>query len=128
MGNGLNYIINKYKKNKYSNLNKLYNTIVIDNTDNYEKSSKSLTKFKCLLAIILLGNTRIVSVSFKLICELLIQSDQDMGLNRTDLLFKLGNNLFKFTKYIVNKFEKDNTLRKGDDVKKKKNLKKKKFY
>lgn len=42
-----------------------------------------------------------------------------MGLNRTDLLFKLGNNLFKFTKYIVNKFEKDNTLRKGDDVKKK---------
>ena len=72
--NGINHLLKPYLINNYKKLLQL---------DNYVRQE--------ILILLIIGNDRIISVAFKFIIENIMNSDLNMKMNRTDLLFKLGN-------------------------------------
>jgi hypothetical protein len=97
MNNGLNYIVKKYKDNNYSGLIDFYKeSILLKESD--DKKSKL---FKSLFVLLLLGNKQIIGVCFKILIEELNRSDGNMNVDRTEFLFKIGNRIFKISKYIL---------------------------
>ena len=103
MDNALNFIIKPYTRYNYLKLTNLYDKCnFISDDNNNDINNKSISVFKSLLVLILLGNKNIISTSFKLIIELLTRSDSHMQMDRTELVFNLGNKLFKFTNYTIN--------------------------
>ena len=94
--NGINHLLKPYLINNYKKLLQL---------DNYVRQE--------ILILLIIGNDRIISVAFKIIIENIMNSDLNMKMNRTDLLFKLGNSLIKHSKYILNN---DSVLHKVDIV------------
>lgn len=85
------YILQPFIKNNFSLLHLLYLDVISDHSD----CNKKECKFKCLLAIFILGNNRIIGTSFKLLIEVITNSDDHMQINKTEFIFKLGDRLFK---------------------------------
>jgi len=100
---GIKYITLPYTKNDWLKLRKL---IKNSNLDNMDSNSKELIKLKSLLVILILGNDNIISTSFKIIIELISNSDEGMRALRTELVFKLGNKLLKYATFKCNKLHK----------------------
>jgi hypothetical protein len=94
------YIIKPYIKSDYLKLYKLYKDAKFDKLVN---NNKYQNKFKGLLVIMILGNKNVISTSFKLIVDLITKSNDNMEINKTEIIFKLGNNLFKFAHYKLSK-------------------------
>lgn len=97
---GLKYITLPYTKNNWFKFGKLIDKSGLENIDS---NNKDQIKLKSLLVIFILGNDNIISTSFKTIIELINKSDDAMKANRTELVFNMGNKLFKFANYKLNK-------------------------
>jgi hypothetical protein len=95
MNNGLNYIVKKYKDNNYSGLIDIYKESILKRDD------KKSSLFKNLFVLLLLGNKQVIGVCFKILIEELNKSDGNLNVDRTEFLFKLGNRIFKLSKFIL---------------------------
>ena len=100
---GLKYIILPYSKNDWFKFRKLIQNSKLENMD---INNKELIKLKSLLVILILGNDNIISTSFKIIIELISNSEDGMRALRTELVFNLGKKLFKFAIFKANKLQK----------------------
>lgn len=98
LNNSINFIILPYTKNDWSSLYKLYNKVNLKGWSvDSNINKKDEIKIKSLLIYLLLGNDKIISISFKVLIELF--TSENMEKKRTELVFSLGNKLIKFAQY-----------------------------
>jgi hypothetical protein len=103
--NGLKFIIQPFIKHNYLNLNKDLKKILIINekitVKEYisDNERKLISKITNLLVIFILGNDYIISTAFKTLIEIITKTDRKMQVNRTELVFTIGNKLIKLCNY-----------------------------
>ena len=88
LDHGLKLVLQPYIKNNCFSLIKLYKKTVEQN-QSLEEKSKGLMQLKGIIVLIILGNDKIISTSFKIIIDLIRNSSENMEINRTELVFKL---------------------------------------
>jgi hypothetical protein len=91
------YVTIPYIKNNW-----LKFKVLVNKCNLQDLNSGNTLNLTSLLIIIILGNDSVISTSFQNIIELISKSDDNLKVNRTELLFSLAARLIKFAIYKLN--------------------------
>jgi hypothetical protein len=102
----LKYITKSYIKNDWLKFKKKLESAnkKIGTEKDIDLNHKVFDELKAIIILLVLGTDNVISTSFKSIIELISKSEEAMEADRTEILFKVGERLFRFAMFKLNLF------------------------